>query len=63
MDLSLLPRFRASPDMHAQTTKRIYGAVHTQFSNVPSLMVMVGKLMKKVPLITTGLVVLLFHRS
>ena len=66
IDLSLLPRFRASLDVHAQRANYqayIWCHVHTNsFQTYQDLMVMVGKSVKKVPLITNGLVVLLFRR-
>ena len=67
MDLSLLPRCRATLDMHAQRANfqaYIWCHAHTNsFQTYQALMVMVGKLMKTVPLIANGLVVLLFRRS
>ena len=61
MDMSLLPRCRASLDVHAQRVNYqayIWCYAHTNsFQTYQVLMVMAGKLMKKVPLITNGLVV------
>ena len=46
-----------------QTPKRIYCVMHTQgFQTYVDLMVKVGKMMRKGPLIMNGLVVLLFRR-
>ena len=65
MDMSLLPRCRASLDVHAQRANdqaNIWGYAHTNsFQTYQVLMVMAGKLMK-VPLITNGLEVVLFRR-
>ena len=67
MDLSLLPRCTAALDMHAQRANYqayIWCHAHTNsFQTYQALMVIVGKSMKKVPLITNGVVVLLFRRS
>ena len=67
MDMSLLPRCRASLDVHAQRANYqayIWCYAHTNsFQTYQVLMVMDGKLLKKVPLFTNGLAVLLFRRS
>ena len=65
MNSSLLPQRTASRYMHAQkqTTKCIYGAMHTNnFQTYEGLKEMARKLMQKVPFNTNGLVVLYFRR-